>query len=50
MRGSPLRSAGSNTTMKRLTRFYEYGGTRFIVVFEPAERNGEPRIIGIYLP
>ena len=35
---------------ERLTRFYEYGGTRFIVVFEPAERNGEPRVIGIYLP
>ena len=35
---------------ERLTRFYEYGGTRFIVVFEPFERNGEPRIVGIYLP
>jgi hypothetical protein len=35
---------------ERLTRFYEYGGMRFIVVFEPFERNGEPRIIGIYLP
>ena len=35
---------------ERLTRFYEYGGTRFIVVFEPLERNGEPRISGIYLP
>ena len=35
---------------ERLTRFYEYGGTRFIVVFEPFERNGEPRVSGIYLP
>jgi hypothetical protein len=35
---------------ERLTRFYEYGGTRFILVFEPFERNGEPRIVGIYLP
>ena len=35
---------------ERLTRFYEYGGSRFIVVFEPFERNGEPRVIGIYLP
>jgi hypothetical protein len=35
---------------ERLTRFYEYGGTRFIVVFEPFERNGEPRVIAIYLP
>ena len=35
---------------ERLTRFYEYGGTRFILVFEPFERNGEPRVVGIYLP
>jgi hypothetical protein len=35
---------------ERLTRFYEYGGTRFIVVFEPFERNGEPRVMAIYLP
>jgi hypothetical protein len=35
---------------QRLTRFYEYGGFRFIVVYEPFERNGEPRITAIYLP
>ena len=35
---------------ERFTRFYEYGGSRFIVVFEPFERNGEPRVIAIYLP
>jgi hypothetical protein len=35
---------------ERLTRFYEYDGMRFIVVFEPFERNGEPRIAAIYLP
>ena len=34
----------------RLTRFYEYGGFRFIVVFEPFEKHGEPRVGGIYLP
>ena len=34
----------------RLTRFYEYAGFRFIVVYEPFERNGEPRASGIYLP
>lgn len=34
----------------RLTRFYEYGGFRFIVVYEPFERNGEPRATAIYLP
>lgn len=35
---------------ERLTRFYEYGGSRFIIVFEPFERNGEPRVAAIYLP
>jgi hypothetical protein len=35
---------------ERLTRFYEYGGSRFILVFEPFERNGEPRVAAIYLP
>jgi hypothetical protein len=35
---------------QRLTRFYEYGGFRFIVVYEPFERNGQPRISAIYLP
>ena len=34
----------------RLTRFYEYGGFRFVVVYEPFERNGEPRATAIYLP
>ena len=38
------------TLGERLTRFYEYGGSRFIVVFEPFERNGEPRVAAIYLP
>ena len=35
---------------ERLTRFYEYAGTRFIVVYEPFERNGEARVAAIYLP
>jgi hypothetical protein len=35
---------------ERLTRFYEYAGSRFIVVFEPFERDGEPRVAAIYLP
>jgi hypothetical protein len=35
---------------QRLTRFYEYAGFRFVVVYEPFERNGEPRISAIYLP
>jgi hypothetical protein len=35
---------------ERLTRFYEYDGARFILVFEPFERNGEARLAAIYLP
>ena len=35
---------------ERLTRFYEYGPTRFILVFEPFEMKGEPKVAGIYLP
>ncbi len=34
---------------ERQTRFYEYAGTRFILVFEPFERLGEPRVGAIYL-
>ena len=34
---------------ERLTRFYEFGGERFVLVFEPTERKGEPRIAAIYL-
>ena len=35
---------------QRLTRFYEYAGFRFVVVYEPFERKGEPRVTAIYLP
>ena len=35
---------------QRLTRFYEYAGFRFIVVYEPFERSGQPRASAIYLP
>jgi hypothetical protein len=34
---------------ERLTRFYEQGGTRFVLVFEPFEQNAEPRVAAIYL-
>jgi hypothetical protein len=34
----------------RMTRFYEYSGYRFILVFEPFERNGVLRVAAIYLP
>ena len=35
---------------ERLTRFYEHAGSRFVLVFEPFERDAEPRIAAIYLP
>ena len=35
---------------ERLTRFYEYAGSRFILVFEPLEPNGEARVSAIFLP
>jgi hypothetical protein len=38
------------TLGERSTRFYEYAGSKFIVVFEPFERGGEPRVAAIYLP
>ncbi len=34
---------------ERLTRFYEIKGTRFVLVFEPFEENGEPKVAAIYL-
>lgn len=34
---------------ERLTRFYEHAGTRFVLVFEPFENGGEPKVAGIYL-
>jgi hypothetical protein len=34
---------------ERLTRFYEYAGSRFVLVFEPFAQRGEPRIAAIYL-
>jgi hypothetical protein len=32
----------------RLTRLYEYLGTRFALVFEPMDASSEPTVIGIY--
>ena len=34
---------------ERLTRFYEYAGSRFVVVFEALEREGEIKVAAIYL-
>jgi hypothetical protein len=33
----------------RHTHFYEHRGTRFVLVFEPFERGGAPRVAAIYL-
>jgi hypothetical protein len=33
----------------RLTRFYEHLGSRFVLVFEPFEERGEPKVAAIYL-
>jgi hypothetical protein len=38
------------TLGERLTRFYEYSGSKFILVFEPFEKNGATRVAAIYLP
>jgi hypothetical protein len=34
---------------ERLIRFYEHHGTRFVLVFEPFEKGGEPKVAAIYL-
>ena len=34
---------------ERLTRFYEYSGSRFILVFEPLEQAGESKLAAIYV-
>jgi hypothetical protein len=34
---------------ERLTRFYEHAGTRFVLVFEPFEAGGQPKVAAIYL-
>jgi hypothetical protein len=38
------------TLGERLTRFYDYAGSKFILVFEAFEQNGEARVAAIYLP
>ena len=34
---------------QRVTRFYDHVGTQFVLVFEPFEKNAEPRVAAIYL-
>ncbi|MBI4478116.1 MAG: hypothetical protein HY654_13155 [Acidobacteria bacterium] len=40
---------GRGALGERLTRHYDHAGTRFILVFEPFELNGRPRVAGIYI-
>jgi len=48
--GTPVEGgAGKSRFGERLTRAFEKGSTRFVLVFEPFERNGEPRVTAIYL-
>lgn len=44
-----LQSIERGVVGERLTRFYEYGGTKFVLVFEPFERDAEPRVAAIFL-
>lgn len=44
-----VQAAEQGATGLRLVRGYEYGRIRFTIVFEPFERNGEFRIVGIYI-
>ena len=44
-----LQSIERGSIGERLTRFYEHAGTRFVLVFEPFERDAEPRIAAIFL-
>ena len=37
------------TIGRRVTRAYQFQGTRFLLVFEPFERQGGLRVAGIYL-
>lgn len=34
---------------ERITRFYDFSGTRFALVFEPTGRDAAPRVTAIYL-
>jgi hypothetical protein len=42
-------AVGHGPLGERLIRYYEHAGTRFILVFEPFERDGAPRVTGIHI-
>jgi hypothetical protein len=43
------RSVGQGLLGSREIRSYDLSGTKFILVLEPFERRGEPRVAAIYL-
>jgi len=46
---SGVQSIDETPQGERLTRFYDYAGTRFALVFESFEAGGERRVAAIYL-
>ena len=51
LRSATLEASAEDTGAigRRVTRAYRFQGTRFLLVFEPFERNGALRVAGIYL-
>jgi hypothetical protein len=51
LRQATLRTAveDAGALGRRVTRAYEYRGTRFLLVLEPFERGGELRVASLYL-
>jgi hypothetical protein len=44
-----VESLEQTAARERITRVYEYAGTRFVLVFEALERQDEPRVAAIYV-
>jgi hypothetical protein len=51
--GSSFKAGAENVEVgalgNRITRSCDYAGTKFVLVLEPYERNGPPRVTAIYL-
>ena len=46
---SAVESLERTASHEDITRFYEYAGTKFVLVFEALEKNAEPHVAAIYL-
>jgi hypothetical protein len=44
-----VESLERTATHEDITRFYDYAGTKFVLVFEALEKNAEPYVAAIYL-